>query len=180
MEIDANESSRETDKVRLIEALGRVKGPMIEIGGPTPPTKSHPDSYKLIGLSELPKKLWILNICLSHKDEVWDPETKTAQSVKYSSPDIQADGMKLPFDKDSVGAVLVSALYYEIRGQVLREIHRVLEPGGLVIWQFGLPRDIKKARQVGLIKIGGLEESGNHDYVFKKPIPMKDSQSREL
>jgi len=178
MEFVAQDIDREKEMVSLVEALKRIAGPIIEIGGPTLPDKFHPHSYRLIKLNEIPKRLWTVNIDLFHENEEWDQDAGVWRLVKYPSPDIQADGMMLPLGKESVGAVFASALPDPIRNSVLREVHRILEPGGLVIWQYGIPRDIKKARQVGLIKIGGMDSpSGSHDYVFKKPKPMTDSGS---
>jgi len=80
----------------------------------------------------------------------------------------QGDATALPFDDDSIDAVVLTAVLGEIpdQGAALREIHRVLKPGGrLVVGElFGDPHFTTQASLKGMATAAGLtwqEYSGN-------------------
>jgi ubiquinone/menaquinone biosynthesis C-methylase UbiE len=160
---------KETWKNHLEELINATNGPLIEIGGPTPNQWATDSAYNLIDTNTLTKKIITTNI--TSGVDVWDysDETGEEEKVDFLPVDIQADALRLPFKSSSVGAIFASALPVEIRVGALQEAVRVLETGGLLIWQHGIEQDRKNAEELRLtVLIDKTNRIENHDYVFRK------------
>jgi len=90
----------------------------------------------------------------------------------------QGDATALPFDEDSIDAVVLTAVLGEIpdQGAALREIHRVLKPGGrLVVGElFGDPHFTTQAslRRLSVdASLAWQEHSGNWFGYFARLAP---------
>lgn len=90
----------------------------------------------------------------------------------------QGDATALPFDDDSIDAVVLTAVLGEIpdQGAALREIHRVLKPGGrLVVGElFGDPHFTTRSSLERQASEGGLaweSHSGNWFGYFARLAP---------
>lgn len=147
------------------EAIKDIKGPVVEIAGPTP------RGYRIID-NKLPSNPFITN---------------SEQSEKLGYIDALVDARCLPLKLGSVGMLLVSCIpitppeenqktftditrafamnEYKIypnrpypksdyrlnqRITIIEEASRVLEPNGLLVWLGGLEEDIDVAEQNGL------------------------------
>lgn len=135
--------SREPD-FNIEEELEKVKGPYIEIGGPT--ATEYWFGLKLIDTKTLNKKVYVSNITPGVIIHMENGKTK-----QYGKVDFQADATKLPLKNNSIGALFASCLNGPIRADVLDEAYRVLEPDGLLLWQGGKQEDIEKAKSLGFV-----------------------------
>ncbi|MBP9820247.1 methyltransferase domain-containing protein [Candidatus Woesebacteria bacterium] len=133
----------------VLTALHKVKGQFIEIGGPTQPHYVLETPYLVVDTKKLPKPLITTNITPATK--VFEPDYETGEysEAQLLPTQVQIDGRQLAFADNSVGAVFASALPVEIRGKVLVEAYRVLEPGGVLIWQYPFVSDLHSAVKVG-------------------------------
>jgi hypothetical protein len=117
------------------------QGPLIEIAGPTD------YGFELVDLSKLDKKVFVSNIspgCPLYDDV-------TGEFLCYTGQvDFQADAQNLPFRESGIGILFASCLPKEIRNRTIQEAKRVLEDGGLLVWQGGTDEDIESAKKIGL------------------------------
>jgi len=123
----------------LQNEINKRQGIFIEVGGPT-----KQGFISLEGIT-LPKEPIISNISST------PPGTATKEEVKLQHPKIKliADATSLPFPDNSIGLILASCLPSRIRSSTLAEAYRVLEPGGLLIWQGGRIEDLAEAKRIG-------------------------------
>lgn len=186
----------------VYEALKQVKGPYIEVAGPTE------GGYMLIETEKLGRKLTISN-----------------QSASWAKGkiDFEANATDLPMKDGSIGALFISclggmqkddseelkklefksrfskkesALYeklsYEskrrLRDGALQEAFRVLEDKGLLIWQGGEKEDYIKALELGFAlkvlkddrRVGVAYSKLGYNYIFEKEkMYVKKSSSLE-
>ncbi len=124
----------------LEEEIKRRHGPLIEVGGPTK------GGFELVDYSNLVDKIFISNVypgCPLY-------DSQTGKLLEYVGKiDFQADARSLPFGDSSIGGLFASYLPDEIREKVIYEAKRVLETGGLLIWQGGTEKDLKMAKKIG-------------------------------
>lgn len=141
-------------------ALQKVRGPFIDIGGPTKKDNinSHYDS--LINLNILPKRIHNINIAMRE------------------GVSIIADGEMLPFPDNSLGAVFSAFLPVYIGGlreRVLSEAKRTLERGGFFITVDATDDELIEGFNLGfeLAKYKKIPEedecSRGCNIVFRKP-----------
>lgn len=147
----------------LDHALGAIKGPIVEVGGPTFPGYSNifPDQ-KFANILPNGKKILISNVVLN------EPRFKDTSALEYAEVeddyptypemkdclDVVLDGGKMPFANGSIGAVLFSYLPkfpfgIDTRGETICETYRVLEPGGLLVVQGLREEEVAFAEEQG-------------------------------
>lgn len=146
--------------------LAQRQGHFVEVGGPTL------GGYELINTSKLDRRLWITNVTPAGC-EIYNPYS--GELVNVLPIDFQLDATRMRFNDGSIGALFASCLFNNVRPQALSESARVLEQGGLLIWQGGREEDIYDAIQNGLIiKQSRRSVSRNnivaYDLIFQKPI----------
>lgn len=160
------------EALNIEEVLQQRKGAFIEIGGPTPSKYSLERPYKSFDIHKLPKKLITTNIALGVTQYEYSDEAEEEVPVAYFPADLQADGLRLPFADSGIGAVFVSNLPIIIREAVFQEISRVLEPGGVVIWEGGTTQDRQFAQNAGLnVKVQIVPPNSDSivlEYIFQK------------
>lgn len=167
--LDVPETEKSANSFDVIAALNAVRGPFVEVGGPTHDQWPHEYQYRLVDISKLSKEIISTNIVPGVN--VWEPSEEDGEYTltDYLPADMQADGTKLPFKAASLGAVFASAVPTEIRPQVLQEAYRVLEPGGLLVWQHGVPEDGALCKKLGFSVLKhDVSPSSAHDYIFRK------------
>jgi hypothetical protein len=124
----------------VYRTINNLNGPLIELGGPTD------EGYKQVDLSKLDKRLFVSNLLPGFPYY----DTKTGEFLGYRGKiDFQADATAIPIKNEGCGALFVSCLPVEIRKKILSEAYRVLEKGGLLIWQGGIDKDIEIAEKLG-------------------------------
>jgi len=112
----------------LNQALRDVKGPYIEIGGPT--YAEYWLGLRLTDSRRLSKKLFVSNLI----PELWRDDKGNSHKLQ-GKIDFQADGSRLPFADSSVGGLFMSHLpYTEVEG-ILFEARRVIESNGIFFVQ---------------------------------------------
>lgn len=117
------------------------QGPLIEIAGPT----DH--GFELVDIYALEKRVLQSNI--SPGCPLYDE--LTGEFLCYTGQvDFQADTQNLPLGDGKVGVLFASYLPKEIRDRTIQEAKRVLEDGGLLVWQGGTTEDIEIAEKAGL------------------------------
>lgn len=122
----------------LIGALHATHGAFLEVGGPT-------DGERALFPAELlDRKLLVSNINTGRAIIGPDGEDTYAKEV-----DFQADAMQLPIRDKSLGCLVASALPFFIRNEAIQEASRTIEPGGILIWQAGIPYDFLVAEEFG-------------------------------
>lgn len=155
------------------KSLRERKGNFIEVGGPTT------QGYELVNINRLDRRLYITNIdpkgC-----PLFDPFSRTPRVVRYLPIDFPADATNLKFTDKSIGALFASCLNGNIRSKAIAEAARVLEDGGLLIWQGGTEQDIIEAvfREGLVVKESRRSVARNPDgsnlpffnVIFQKPI----------
>lgn len=117
------------------EAVNKTKGPAIEVAGPTE------RGYSLVNAEALDKKLQVSNIKAKG--------VKYCEGVVQGEIDFQADAVNLPLVSGSVGSLFASCLPKEVRIGALNEAQRVLEDGGLFVYQGVVTEDILRAEKLG-------------------------------
>ena len=145
--------------------LNKSAKPIVEVGGPTE------KRYRLVDLKEVRKKLHTSNI----QKGVAEYHGKTGEFLGFGpQADFQADSRKLPLADESVSAIFDSNLYGPTREQTIDEAARVLEKGGLLVWQGGQRRDFNIARKRGfeLVQYNVRDQRQgflSFDTIFRKP-----------
>lgn len=132
----------EREGFSVTESIKQLSGPLIEIAGPTE------EGYDLVDFSKLgnDKKLFISN--LSPGCPLYDQ--MTGEFLGYAGKlDFQADATKMPIKNEGCGALFASCVPTQIREKTLAEAHRVLQEGGLFVWQGALDNDIEIAKKSG-------------------------------
>jgi hypothetical protein len=138
----------------------------------------------LVDMDKLPKKLFISNIAPGRPQ--FDP--KTGKFIGYSGKvDFVEDATKMTFNESSIGAIFSSGIesinvegipQEKIREKTIKEAFRVLEPGGLLIWQGGVEEDFIIARGCGfrLLQSKAIEAKLSNgkkelvcNFIFEKP-----------
>ncbi len=161
-----------------LKRLAETKGILLEVAGPTE------EGYNLVDIKKLPKKLFITNITPGRPQ--FDPET--GEFIGYGAKvDFVEDATKMTFNENSVGAVFSSCIgsinvegleQDGIREKTIKEAYRVLEPGGLLIWQGGNEEEFSIARRcefrllqskVTYDKYPSGEDAVICDFIFEKP-----------
>ena len=158
-----------TETFDPIQYLNNSKYPLIEIGGPTPPSYGSNDQYLIIDITKITKRIYPLN--LTRTVDVHEPLEETGEYVVTSQwpAKLRADGTQLPLPNEQISGVFASAMEIPLRERIIAEAARVLEPGGLLIWQTGEVRDKEIALTRGFKVIKHqVSKSLNHDYIFQK------------
>lgn len=100
--------------------LDRVRGPLVEIAGPTP------GGYDLVNTQDLKRPLVTSNI----KPGLPIGDTDTGEFfTHWLKVDFQADSRRLPLKDGSVGALFGNCLSHNSIEETVSEASRVLEPG---------------------------------------------------
>lgn len=172
--LESSEKQKKTEgktEQDIIEMIDATHGPIIEIGGPTGRNEVTNKSYDIVDVFQLKKRVIPTNIM--EGVAVWDYNEEVDDYIPIGSMAAEAriDGRKMAFKSNSVGAIFASALPTDIRTTVLTESFRVLEPGGVVVWQYGTTKDIKVAVNLGfeLIK-KNITQYLTQDCIFRKPF----------
>ncbi len=158
----------------ILEQLRTRKGSFVELGGPTE------RGYELVDINKLDRKLHVTNID-PRGCPIYDPYNPAIKNpIRFLPIDFQADATNLKFADNSISALFASCLNNDIRTRAIAEIARVLEEGGLLIWQVGGKDDILDAvfreglvvkeshRSVGWYPDGS--PSISYNVIFQKPI----------
>jgi len=166
--IKAQEPKIESWKEKNFDVDKRIettRGQFIEIAGPTA------KGYKQVDLEKLPRKIYITNLfpgCPYYKKTEKGDIVLEGYEGKV---DFEADATEMPLRDSSVGAVFstnLSAFPSEkhnltkeqidtetdrltkiLRENAMKEAWRILEPGGLLIWQGGKEEDFTVAHNLG-------------------------------
>lgn len=145
--------------------LNHLSKPLIEVGGPTE------KGYKLIDFELLNRKLHASNI----QHGVAEYDGNTGELLDFGPDvDFQADSTRLPIANESVSAVFGSNLYVNTRARTMTEATRVLERGGLLVWQGGNFKDFDNAKRSGFELVQyRIKDSRqgflSFDMIFRKP-----------
>jgi len=174
----------------LTAALNATRGPIVEVAGPTTAGFAAIDAARLekpVLQSNLMAGLPLWGDRIEQDDAAFGvrpyhgPPTPSmvkagmARAPKWlvGRVDFQADATALPLRDKVLGAVLVSCLNRPSRPGALREAARVLEAGGLLVWQGAFAEDLLLARSLGLELVaehGGRARDGTaRTVVFQKP-----------
>lgn len=131
------------DGFDVYKELANRRGPFVDVAGPTQ------GENKLVDIIKIRRKLYTLNIEKGTKLF----STITGEFLGFRGiADIQSDARALPFGNESLGAVFCSCLgpipnakniaiksdrglTDQLRRDSLQEFVRVLESGGLLVWQ---------------------------------------------
>ncbi|PIT88818.1 MAG: hypothetical protein COU29_00345 [Candidatus Magasanikbacteria bacterium CG10_big_fil_rev_8_21_14_0_10_36_32] len=163
------------EEFNLTEALNKVNGPLVEIGGPTK------EGYELVDFQKLNKQLLIFNLFPGTPNFESPVKDGAAIQVTYfGQVDFIADAFNLPINSNTVGAMFASyfggahckSVALQLRNHIynsqnfippmsyskekslmrrmaMKEAWRVLEPGGLIVWQGGDKHDFLYATANG-------------------------------
>lgn len=158
------------DNFELVSAIRQTTGPLVEVAGPTTGTV-------VIDFSKLGKNIFVSNA----KPGLSVFDDKTEKFLGYFGRiDFQAEAQNLPLVSGGVGALFVSCLHLEARREFAAEAIRVLEAGGLLIYQVAFTEDVEVLKSKGLeiveyqkrVRDGGWED---WDVVFQKPFGKLES-----
>lgn len=134
------------------DLLDNIKGPVVEIGGPTP------EGFTLLGALalRLPSKPVVTNI--------ENPVTLNPfgdNPTTYEVDDV-VDVRNMKYGDGSVGMILACALPYRLHKSLIAEAARVLESGGLLLIEQAVTAD-------------GLEYAQDHgfDVLYQEQIDPK-------
>ena len=125
----------------LSSELSKRKGPFIEVAGPT---LGGFDIVRPKDIKSADKPYFTSNIT----------EGLETYGRKVAPVDFVADARHLPFTDESIGAVFASCLVADIRKEAIQEACRVLEPGGLLVWEGTFSDDIEVAEHSGFALVG--------------------------
>ncbi len=120
----------------LYDYIENTKGLILEVGGPT---------IDDVGVN----KLWLDSSTIKGKNTIISNITPEA------GVDLVADGRNLHFDDNSVSMEFAASLgargmdKHQLRKEVFTEAWRILEPGGLLVYEHGQLADIANACQLG-------------------------------
>lgn len=160
------------------EKLSKIDGPFVEVAGPTE------KGYSIVKLEDLDKKVFVSNIIPGWTE--FNDQTGEIIGLE-GKVDLQADARDLPFGDNTLGAVFCSNLgelnstpgrinknqlenKLKLRADALKEIFRVLQSEGILMWQGGTEDDVKLAQEIGF-KVDQYEVSNIADlYYTKKPV----------
>jgi len=122
----------------LIDEIKKLKKPLIEVGGPTT------QGFDLVDFEKLDKKIFISNIAPGC------PYYSGGELLGYiGKVDFRADAEHLPFKDKALGGLFASCLSAQIREMTIKEAKRVLDEGGIFVWQGGVDEDVKLAKSLG-------------------------------
>lgn len=130
---------------RLLEELCAVRGPFVEIGGPSP-------NFSIVDIADLSrasgKKLQVTNV---KPEELRRPvDDRLVGSVEIAGV---VDARHMNFADGSVGALFASGLPYMIMERFLSESARTLEPGGLLLLKAAGNMDVAVAITKGFYPV---------------------------
>ena len=134
--------------------LKQINGSFVEIGGPTV------QEFNLINTKELPKKLITSNI-RTHKN--------------IDKPDFFADAKNMPLENNSVGALFSKNISIDSSEykDLAKEAWRIIEPGGVFIFEGGRKDIFKSAKETGFNVVQHSVQTGKNDlycnFIFEKP-----------
>ena len=163
--------------------LKELKGPLIEIAGPTL------GGYKIVDFNLVKDRIHVSNIYPGAP--VFDGETGDFVGY-YGKVNFQADAKRLPFGDERLGAIFISCLgkinkeglpsdikfeetsesKEELRKKVFEESWRILEFGGILVFQGVTEQDLDKAEEIGFqlaqkIRVG---DDMSFSAIFEKVI----------
>lgn len=150
--------------------LKKMPGILLEVGGPTFGGYQILDTKKLE--EDLHKKIFVTNL-YPGQPVYGDTEDRKPINVQ-GTVDFRADATNLALDDAKVSALFASSLPDDIREQTLVEAKRVLEPGGLLIWQHAHPKNLEDAQKLGYklkqyLKTDYYNRSVILDLILQKP-----------
>lgn len=173
-----------------INELTKIKGPLIEIGGPTD------SGFELIDIKALPKEILVSNLGPGARLFFDQCDTDINESNKYyGRVDFQADGQNLPIRDESAGAIFIRCLGnikepdriidpiedaandLKLKTNVINEVYRVLENGGIFILERIQSEYFEFAKKAGFkLKQYKISRRGFGSFIFKKET---DEMNRE-
>ena len=168
------------DDFNLTQHLTDLRGPFIELAGPTP------DGYELANFGEIyqatGKKIMVTN---GNPDQLEELKAKMSENELKAMEIVGTlDARKLPFKKGSVGAIFSHSIGYFSSPQLIRQTPDILEQNGLLVAGGFNNLDIAIALNSGLqlVQYSSYVQNWSHGYrdriwhtVFKNP-----SKSRNL
>ena len=140
--------------------LADVKGPLVEVAGPTV------RGFEFVDMEQLPREIHISNLYPGIRTY----DVNTGEFIKFRAKvDFRADGKNLPLSDGSVGAIFISCLgmirdtqiisketpedekiaNQKLKEQIIKEVYRVLENGGIFILERIEKEYAEKARKIG-------------------------------
>jgi hypothetical protein len=147
------------------------QGTFIEIGGPTS------SGFGVLDGQSPPQRVFVGNITPGMV--IFRQNGSMALEGRV---DFVANGTELPFANDSIGCFFASCLPLSVRKETLSEAMRVLEPGGLLIWQGTFHEDLAVIRELGF-KVVQVSPEHNNTLVLQKiqtkvaPLPEMAQQA---
>lgn len=128
----------------LLGELRKSTLPLVELAGPSP------KGYWLVDLQSLGRPVEITN-----GDLKWAREDLAARGFDPDEPslkiDREVDATNQPYQDSSLGGVFAAHLPEKIRQGTLKEVARVLSPGGIFVTQGGISgQEVAKAKELGL------------------------------
>ncbi len=162
--------------------LQKRKGIFLEIGGPTLSRESIGRSYFLVDTKKLSKPLITSNITKGVTEWVFDYDAAMASTndqeedfyrpVDFHPANLVANATRLPIKDGSVGALFASGLPEELRKGIFQEAYRILEPGGIVVWQAATKKQLQTAAAIGFkLKslVRDIGQGSSFPCIFQKP-----------
>lgn len=145
-------------------AINKTSGPIVEVAGPTE------GENLLIDFNKVEKNIYVSNIASSR--DIIDLETEEFLG-RVGRVDFRADATALSIASGKIGVLFASCLPIEAREQFVKESKRVLEIGGILIYQGIRTEDIETAENAGFRLVEYRKqkrEKGQiiYDAVFKK------------
>ena len=142
--------------------INRTPGPIVEVAGPTE------GENLLIDFNKVAKNIYVSN--LSSSRDIVDSETGEFLGC-IGKIDFRADATALPIASGKTGVLFASCLPIGAREEFIKESKRVLETGGILIYQGIRTEDIEAAENAGFRLVEyRKQEKGQiiYDAVFKK------------
>lgn len=145
-------------------AIDQAPGPIVEVAGPTE------GETLLIDFNKVAKNIYVSNLAPSR--DIFDLETREFLG-RVGRIDFRADATALPIASGKTGVLFASCLPVDAREEFIKESKRVLETGGILIYQGIRTEDIEAAKIAGFRlveyrKQGKGKSQIIYDAVFKK------------
>lgn len=136
------EPKRSDPTFDLLEHMANLKGPFIELGGPTP------SGFRIADLNDIHratgKKIQVSNANSQYLEKfVPKPLSKAIEITGYQN----AENLKYP--DGSIGVVFVSAIGFYAFPGLVAESNRVLQENGLLITGYNSTLEVARALQEG-------------------------------
>jgi len=140
--------SPEFDMKRFLEQAAK---PFVEVGGPTD------QGFRIVSprdITEAGKHFVVTNI--DEGVHIYPPVERGHENdplfakIKISEAEMVADGRRLPFQDNSLAGMFAACMQRSTRAAILTEAARVIEPGGILVWQAPFEEDLLTSERLGL------------------------------